>query len=126
MGSTGSGSFTDYSGTPPSESGNGMAGGASGTDRCLQAFTVGLEEVAQSEYYDKLRRLPNKGETLKILLDGRLFAVNEQGMKVGALPTSHNYLAGCLKDGFTYSGIITMATEQPVPRVSADFVADDA
>lgn len=130
MGSTGSGRFTDYSGFGKSSSGSGSggtggAGGSSGVDQCEQAFSCTLEEVAQCPYYEENEELPNEGETLRIGLEGRLVAVDEGGLVVGALPTSFNYIAACIEDGYDYVGVVTSANEAPVPSVSVDFMADD-
>lgn len=124
MGSTGSGRFTDYSGTGSTSSGgaNG-SGGTSGTDRCKIAFSVTLEEVALCEYFSKTGTLPATGTQLKIVLDKRLFAVDSSNTKVGALPTSFNYLAACLATGHSYIGLVSHSTATPIPSVVVDFAA---
>jgi hypothetical protein len=124
MGSTGSGSFTDYSGSQSSSNGKssgGDGGGASGTDRCLQAFSCALEEVAQCEFYSINKTAPPTKSQLNIVLKGRIFAVDKAGNTVGALPTAYNYLAGCLADGIAYVGVVTTSSSSPVPAVTADF-----
>lgn len=118
MGSSGSGSFSDYTG---SKKPDGSGGGSSGNDMCRQAFSVTLEEVAQCEFYVNSTTVPAVNTVLSIIQDGRIFAVTEDGTKVGALPTRFNYLARCLKDGITYVGIVTASGLQPVPFVTADF-----
>ncbi len=123
MGSTGSGSFSDYSESGKSE-GGGSSGGASGADRCGQAFTCRLEEVAQCDYFVGNSTTPPTQTELNVILDGRLFAVDEAGQKVGALPTSFNYLATCLEEGFSYVGVVTSSTSTPIPSVTADFVSN--
>lgn len=117
MGSTGSGSFSDYSGS----SGSGSQGGASGTDRCTRALSCTLEEVAQCEYFSSSASLPPLKAKLRIKLNNRLFAIDENGKVVGALPTKFNYLAECIADGFNYSGVVTQTATSPIPTVSADF-----
>lgn len=123
MGSTGSGSFTDYSGTSNNNSSRGGSGGSSGTDRCRQAFSCVLEEVAQCDFYARNRGLPPSGTELQLALDGRLFAVDGTGTRIGALPTRFNYLAACIRSGIQYRGVVTGSTGSPVPSLSADFVA---
>jgi hypothetical protein len=117
MGSSGSGSFTDYSGSKEPDG----TGGASGKDRCRTAFSTKLEEEAQCDFFVTNNTVPAADTVLSIVLDGRVFAVTENGTKVGALPTRFNYLAGCLKDGITYVGIVTDSGLQPFPFVAADF-----
>lgn len=124
MGSTGSGHFSDYSGVKRGgASGQGAGGGASGVDKCQQAFSSVLEEVAQCDYYAHSQAVPARDSVLSIVLDGRIFAVDSNGTKVGALPTSFNYLATCLASGVRYVGVVKSSGVAPVPTVEADFVA---
>lgn len=122
MGSRGSGRFSDYTGTIAKNADS--AGGASGVDRCKQAFTCSLEDVAQSAYFSKNQSTPPSGSNLQIVLQARLFAVDaKSGLIVGALPTSFNYLAACITSGINYLGVITVSANTPVPNISADFIA---
>lgn len=123
MGSTGSGRFSDYSGVI--DKGDGSGGGTSGTDRCTQAFTAILEEVAQCEYYEAHQKIPATGTLLKLQLDRRIFAVDAQGLKVGVLPTSYNYLAACIKSGIDYIGVIKASSANPIPQVEVDFSPEE-
>lgn len=119
MGSRRSGRLSDYSGARNSDG----TGGTSGVDRCRQAFSCVLEEVAQCDFYVATSTVPAVGTEFFLVHDGRLFAVTSEGVKVGALPTQYNYLAGCIKDGNTYIGVVTGSRVLPVPFVSADFTA---
>ncbi|MEP7457517.1 hypothetical protein [Phyllobacterium sp. SB3] len=119
MGSTRSGRFTDYSGSRS----NDGTGGASGIDRCRQAFSCALEEVELCDYFVRHSTVPPVGTELVIAHRGRLFAATTQGLKVGALPTSYNYIAACMKDEISYVGVVTASGLLPVPYVSADFTA---
>jgi hypothetical protein len=76
MGSTGSGHFSDYSGSQNSGKSGGNSGGSSETDRCHQAFSCVLEEVSQCEFFSSNRTLPAIDTQVEIVLDGRLFAVD--------------------------------------------------
>lgn len=123
MGSSGSGSFSDYSGQPKKTGdGGGSSGGGSGNDLCLQAFSVGLEDVGDYDLFKITGTVPAVGSALSLAHKGRIVALDTNGVTVGALPTKFNYLAACLKDGITYTGIVTHSTSSPVPRVNADFV----
>ena len=126
MGSSGSGRFSDYPGTKPKEvagDGAGVAGGTSGVDRCSQAFHVLLEDVGNGQFYSQSRTVPSLSTQLTIIFDGqRVFAVDANGLKVGALPTLYNYLVACMQDGVTYVGVVTSSAASPVPTVEADFV----
>jgi hypothetical protein len=126
MGSSGSGSFSDYPGTKAKEvagDGTGMAGGESGVDRCQQAFTSLLDDVGQCDFYSQSGTVPVPGDQLAIIFDKkRIFAIDVNGVKVGALPTKFNYLAACLESGVTYVGVVTGSAVKPVPTVEADFV----
>nr|WP_321981010.1 hypothetical protein [uncultured Cohaesibacter sp.] len=119
MGSTGSGIFSDCSGSRN----NDGTGGTSGVDRCRQAFSCSLEEIELCDYFKTRAALPPVGTELVIVHQKRLFAATQQGVKVGALPTSFNYLAACMKDGLSYVGVVTASTILPIPLVSADFTA---
>jgi hypothetical protein len=126
MGSSGSGRFSDYPGTKAKEvagDGTGKAGGASGVDKCKQAFHVLLDDVGNSDLYSQFKSVPAVGDQLGILFDKkRVFAVDVNGVKVGALPTSFNYLVACLTDGVIYVGLVSSSAVLPVPTVAADFV----
>jgi hypothetical protein len=122
MGSTGSGSFTDYSGSK-NPKGDGGQGGSGGVDQCAQAFSCTLQEVAQCDYLKSHGAPPPVGSELRLALNGRVFAIDANGTTVGALPTSHNYLAACLKSGFEYVGVVTSSKAGPLPSVTADFKA---
>lgn len=126
MGSTGSGRFTDYAGTnttATSSGGSGTTGGTSGIDKCGQAFSSQLEEVAQCGYYTQTKTVPVVGTELRLIFENRIFAITSNGAKVGALPTSFNYLAACLKNNFNYTGVVTMSATTPMPTLVADFAA---
>ncbi len=125
MGSSGSGHFSDYPGTKAKEvqgNGTGVEGGASGVDRCKQAFHVLLEDVGNSDLYSQAKSVPTIGDQLGIVFDKkRIFATDLNGVKVGALPTSFNYLVTCLQDGVIYVGLVSSSSLSPVPTVEADF-----
>ena len=122
MGSTGSGSFSDYPGSRPKDDGKGSeGGGASGNDRCERAFASALEEVELCDYFAANGDVPPANTVLTVEQRGRLFAVNESGQSVGALPTGFNYLADCLAAGFTYEGRVVSSASTPVASVDVDF-----
>lgn len=119
MGSTGSSRFSDYSGSKKTDG----TGGTSGNDRCRQAFSCDLEEVAQCDFFTNTGTVPAVNTELTLIHDVRIFAVTAEGVRVGALPTAYSYLAACMRDGNDYVGIITASTLSPFPRVAADFTA---
>lgn len=121
MGSSGSGNFGDYSGRPKTQSGGGSSGGSSGSDKCGEAFTASLEDVAAHDYYVNHGTVPAVGTELRIEVRGRVVAV-VGAESVGSLPTRLNYLARCLQDGYTYTGIITASSNGSNPQIQADFV----
>ena len=123
MGSTGSGRFTDYSGTKitGTTSGSGGGGGTSGNDRCQQAFSCTLEEVAQCDYFVQTGMVPAVGSPLTLVLHRRLFGKAANGHRVGALPTSFNYLAACIESEVNYAGVVRASSNAPVPSVTVDF-----
>lgn len=122
MGSTGSGSFSDYPGSRPKEGGQGDGGGgASGDDRCTRAFSCALEEVEQCDYFAANGGVPPVNTALSIVLRSRLFAVDASNQSVGALPTGFNYLADCMAAGFVYEGRVLASASTPVASISVDF-----
>ena len=124
MGSSGSGSFSDYSGSRRQADGNGsQSGGSSGEDRCRQAFSVSLEDVGLYDYFSTTRSVPPVGTPLNLVFRTRVLAVDATGTDIGALPTRFNYLAACIRDGISYAGVVTNSSTSPVPRVDVDFLA---
>jgi hypothetical protein len=89
----------------------------------LQAFSCALQEVAQCDFLKRNGGPPPVNTQLSLRLNGRIFAVDEQGTTVGALPTSHNYLAACIGSGIEYVGVVTSSGAFPLPSVTADFKA---
>ena len=123
MGSSGSGNFSDYTGSPKSDFGAGASGGASGFDKCDQAFAAILEDVASHQFYANHGSVPPVGTQLTIEVRGRVVAVTGTE-SVGSIPTRFNYLARCIADGFTYTGVVTSSSNGANPKVHADFVAN--
>lgn len=118
MGSTGSGRFSDY----PGSGGNGSEGGPADDDRCNREFRATLEDVEHSDYFTRTSTVPPQDTKLTLEHHKRIVAVDESGVTVGSLPTSHNYLAECLVSGFTYTGIVSASSNGPVVRVDVYFI----
>ena len=123
MGSSGSGRFSDYYKRPTVNTENGQSGGSSGEDRCERAFTVELEDVAQHQFYNTNNIVPAKGTEVVIQLNKRLVAAIPNSLTIGSIPTSHNYIAACLKEGFQYKGVVLTSSNTPTPRIVVDFIA---
>lgn len=130
MGSSGSGRISDYPGSSKggSKTGGAGSGGGSGQvpeDRCGRALAVVLEDIEHSDYFVTHRTVPPAGTVLRIQHKKRLAAVTEEGEVVGNLPTGYNYLAACLKEGWSYIGTVRSSTSRPpIASVSADFIAN--
>lgn len=112
MGSTGSGNFSDY----PRGQGN--------DDKCDKAFAVKLEDIEHCDYFKNHSSVPAVGTVLVIAHTKRIVAQTDAGEIVGNLPTSLNYLAGCLRQGYKYTGQIRDSKNGPVATVTADFAAE--
>jgi hypothetical protein len=126
MGSSGSGRLSDYPGSSSPGKAGGSGGGGDGTpeDRCARAFSASLEDVEQSDYYLAHGGVPPIGTQLEVAQRKRLVAQTMDGKAVGNLPTTQNYLASCLKDGWAYVGTVQSArVGRPTATVSVDFVA---
>lgn len=122
MGSTGSGSLTDYSKRKPSTSG-ANDGGNSGTDNCGKGFNATLEEVSRCFYYINTGAVPPVGTEISIFFNGvRISVETTKGEEVGYLPTKHNYLKNCLVDGFVYTGQVVVSSLKSIPSVTVDIV----
>ena len=94
----GTGHFSDY--------------GSSGEDRCDKAFSVRLEEV---------EHVPSIGSTVVIdVQEGRISAETSKGVLVGYLPLSTNWMLGCMNDGRSYSGTVSLSIASPVAVVNVD------
>ena len=123
MGSTGSGSFSDYDNERKKSSnstGQESNNGTSGEDPCTKAFSTSLDEVSTCDYYKINKIVPEAGENVKIEFNVRLIAVNEDNIILGYLPTKYNFLRACMEDGFSYSGVVNHSTLTPIPSIEVD------
>jgi hypothetical protein len=143
MGSRGSGRISDYPGSSSSSKGgrgrgnpdSGGAGGPGATktsgggkpsgadDRCAKAFAVKLEDVEHSDYFRAHGGSPVSGTTMTLVHRKRLVATTAEGESTGNLPTSFNYLAACMKDGWNYVGTVSNVTGS---RTGVSIVVDFA
>ncbi len=122
MGSNGSGRLTDYPGTSLSTKENGASAQAP-EDRCARAFGVHLEDIEQSEYFGTHRTQPPIGTLLDVAQRKRIVAQTRNGEIVGNLPTLYNYLAACMKDGWSYFGAVRSTNDgPPVASIAVDFL----
>ncbi|MET3878944.1 hypothetical protein [Chitinophaga sp. OAE865] len=122
MGSTGSGSFSDYSQQKPTNP-KGDNGGSSGNDQCGIAFTCSLEEVARCSYFSVHKNVPPVGADIWVSFNGvRLTVESKSGEEIGYLPTKFNHIKICLDNGFKYAGSISASTKTPTPSVTVDIV----
>lgn len=126
MGSSGSGTISDYPGSSSSgtASGSGGAKDQGAEDRCGRAFSARLEDAEQSEYYRTHGTTPPVRTQVRVVQRKRLVAETMDGQSIGNLPTSFNYLASCIKAGWTYIGVVQSVTSgPPVAVISVDFAA---
>nr|WP_315154069.1 hypothetical protein [uncultured Flavobacterium sp.] len=118
MGSTGSGSFSDYDHKPK---GNSNQGGSSGEDKCARAFSTLLEEVQNCEFFETTANVLPPGATVSIIFaNPRLAVQNDNNVIIGYLPTKFNYLLACMESGINYSGMVSSSTLIPLASVSVD------
>ncbi len=130
MGSAGTGRFSDYPGTPRGSAKNGGGGGGGGkgsaeVDQCERILAnVTLEDVGRSDYFSQNQVMPLVGMPVAVkptLVGGRLgVEAEEDRLLVGLLPTEYNYLLQCMKQGYTYAGMVKSVRAQPVPVVRVD------
>lgn len=120
MGSTGSGSFTDYSRRKPIEPGDGN-GGTSGKDECGKGISSTLEDVSRCFYFINTHKVPPVGTEISVFFNGvRVSIESKKGEEIGYLPTKYNYLKNCLADGFQYKGNIRSSSISPIPSIIVD------
>ena len=110
---------------PKDVGGNGEGGGgAASADRCARAFNVILEDVEHCDFFKKHGISPAVGTTLHVAHKKRVVAQTQAEEIVGNLPTSFNYLASCLRGGYTYVGKVRKSSNgPPVALVAVDFAA---
>jgi len=122
MGSSGSGSFSDYSNQKPAAS-KPNTGGSGKIDKCKIGFATSLEEVSRCQYYTKKGIPPVHTEIDIVFNNVRLVALDRQSnLEIGYLPTKLNYLKTCIDDGYKYSGIVQSNSINPTPYVLIDVV----
>ncbi|MET6996394.1 hypothetical protein [Chitinophaga defluvii] len=122
MGSTGSGSFSDYSRHKPTNS-EGANGGSSGKDKCGEAFSCSLEEVGRCFYFINYGNVPPVETEVFVSFNGvRLVVENKLKEEIGYLPTKFNYIKYCLDDKFKYGGTVTASSITSTPSVNVDIV----
>lgn len=119
MGSTGSGSFSDYS---QGDSNNENTDGSSGEDRCRKAFSTSLDEVGRSEYFSNNNDVPPSGTAITIEFNKRIVVVDSNGTELGYLPTKYNYLKICMENGVEYEGSVQSSRDSPIPVIRVDIV----
>lgn len=119
MGSSGTGSFSDYSEHTPKATG-GKTGGGSGEDQCGRAFSTNLEDVSRCDYFLKHASVPPINTPVEIYFNKRLIAKTNKGEEIGYLPTRYNYIKLCLEDGYNYYGIVSASSSSPLTTVTID------
>ena len=119
MGSSGTGRLSDYSRKSKGKPGGKISGSSSG-DSCDAALTAILEDVERCSYFENHRSYPERGTEVVLSLRGRLSVDALGGETIGYLPTRYNYLAGCIKKGYSYEGQVSSITQKPILRVQVD------
>ncbi len=122
MGSTGSGSFSDYQAYGKAE--KGFNGGEDFNDKCSLSFETFLEEVETSDYYREHAALPRVKSEVTILFKTRIAAIDNSGVVMGYLPTKYNYINGCLREGYMYSGEVTLVKDAPIKSVKVSITSN--
>lgn len=118
MGSSGPGNFSDYSNYPRAI--KGVTGAVDSEDKCALAFSTLIEDVDTCEYYSKKGVLPAVGTEVYVDFKVRLVVKSNDGLIIGYLPTKYNYLRNCIVKGFTYTGIVSVASSTPINTVVVD------
>lgn len=120
MGSTGTGRFSDYSGSMSGSGGSSNSGGSSGEDICEKAISSAIEEIERCEFFKQFKTVPQVGTAVKVTVDSRIQIISNENLIIGFLPTKYNYLLGCINDGKSYQGIVISTSENPMPSIFVD------
>lgn len=118
MGSSGTDNFSDYSNYPRAI--KGVTGAVDSEDKCALAFSTLVEDVDTCEYYSKKGMLPGVGTEVYVDFKVRLVVKSNDGLIIGYLPTKYNYLRHCIVKGFTYTGVVSVASSTPINTVVVD------
>lgn len=118
MGSSGPGNFSDYTNYPRAI--KGVTGAVDSEDKCALAFSTLIEDVDTCEYYSKKGVLPAVGTEVYVDFKVRLVVKSNDGLIIGYLPTKYNYLRNCIVKGFTYTGVVSVASSTPINTVVVD------
>ena len=118
MGSTGTGSFSDYKNFPRAI--KGITGADDSEDKCALAFSTFIEDVDTCEYYSKKETLPAVGTEVYIDFKVRLVVKSNDGLIIGYLPTKYNYLRNCIVKDFKYTGVVSNVSSTPINTVIVD------
>lgn len=118
MGSTGTGNFSDYKKFPRAI--KGVTGADDSEEKCALAFSTLIEDVDTCEYYRKKGALPAVDTEVYIDFKVRLVVKSNDGLILGYLPTKYNYLRNCIVKGFTYTGVVSVASSTPINTVVVD------
>lgn len=118
MGSSGTDNFSDYSNYPRAI--KGVTGAVDSEDKCALAFSTLIEDVDTCEYYCKKGMLPAVDTEVSVDFKVRLVVKSNDGLIIGYLPTKYNYLRHCIVKGFTYTGVVSVASSTPINTVVVD------
>lgn len=118
MGSSGTGNFSDYLNFQGAI--KGVTGAVDSEDKCALAFSTLIEDVDTCEYYRKKGALPAVGTEVYVDFKVRLVVKSNDGLIIGYLPTKYNYLRHCIVKGFTYTGVVSVASSTPINTVVVD------
>lgn len=97
-----------------------MTGAVDSEDKCALAFSTLIEDVDTCEYYSKKGALPAVGTEVYVDFKVRLVVKSNDGLIIGYLPTKYNYLRHCIVKGFTYTGVVSVASSTSINTVVVD------
>lgn len=125
MGTSGSGSFSDYPSGKKGSSTTDSTGDGSGINQnsCEKAIgEIDLEEVATLDYFKNHQNVPNIDDEVELSnkLDGGRLVVLCNNLKLGYLPAKYSYLLTCTKEGYSYRGTVIDTTTSPLVHVQID------
>ncbi|MDM5351555.1 MULTISPECIES: hypothetical protein [Lysinibacillus] len=116
MGSRGTGEFGNYKSTAVEDL----------CDREIK--NESLEDVSRLDYFQKINRVPDIMDEIRVLesLHQRRIVVQcvKTGNIIGYLPTKYSYLLSCMKRGISYVGKVEFSIDKPIPKVVVSIHAE--
>lgn len=131
MGTSSHGDLGDYPGGHPERTGSAGSGQRDADDVCARRIEdAELEEVERCAFFEGHGALPPVGTDVVVVREqnsGRPAAATISAREIiGLLPADYNYLVACLESGYSYAGVVTLATPSNPAIITVSVAPVDA